>query len=136
MQQKKRDLPHTGEFRTVNGLSTGTVVVRKISTLGHELFFFFGQKYECKRKSKYAFAKKIQTYTWDDSMEDAPLIPKSMLTSSEFTEVTCRFWNLVIEKFENNTTGRLGVNGNIELKAKVDLLKQQLFSFFLHLRIR
>jgi hypothetical protein len=50
-------------------------------------------------------------------MEDAPLIPKSMLTSSEFTEITCRFWNLVIEKLENNTTGSLGVDGNIELSS-------------------
>jgi hypothetical protein len=50
-------------------------------------------------------------------MKDAPLIPKSMLTSSEFTEITRRFWNLVIKKFENNTTGRLGVDGNVELSG-------------------
>jgi hypothetical protein len=50
-------------------------------------------------------------------MEDAPRIPKSMLASSEFTEITGRFWNLVIKKFENNTTGSLGVDGNIELSG-------------------
>lgn len=63
------------------------------------------------------YLREIQTYTWDDSMEGAPRIPKSMLASSEFPEITCRFWNLVIKKFENNTTGSLGVDGNIELSG-------------------
>ena len=53
-------------------------------------------------------------------MEDAPLISKSMLTSSEFTEITCRFWDLVIKKFENNTTGSLGVDGNIKLEQLIE----------------
>ena len=109
---KKGRFAYTGEFRTVNGLSTGTVAVREIPTLDHELFFF-GQR--CQGKNTYL--QEIQTYTWDNSMEVAPRIPKSMLTSGEFTEVTCRFWNLVIKKFENNTTGLLGVDGNIELSS-------------------
>ena len=64
---------------------------------------------------------KKKTYTWDDPMKDAPRIPKSMLTSSEFTEITRRFRNLVIKKFENNTTGSLGVasDGNIELNEQI-----------------
>lgn len=40
-----------------------------------------------------------------------------MLTSSKFTEIACRFWNLVVEKLKNNTTGRFGVDGNVKLKA-------------------
>jgi hypothetical protein len=50
-------------------------------------------------------------------MEGAPRISKSMLASGKFTEITCRFWNLVIKKFENNTAGSLGVDGNIELSG-------------------
>lgn len=38
---KKGRFAYTGEFRTVNGLSTGTVAVREIPTLDHELFFFW-----------------------------------------------------------------------------------------------
>jgi hypothetical protein len=43
-KKKKERLPHTGKFRTINGLSTGTVMVREIPTLDHELVFFFWTK--------------------------------------------------------------------------------------------
>ena len=51
-------------------------------------------------------------------MELASLIPKPMLPSSQFTEIACRSGNLVVEKLTNNTTGRLGIDGNLELVAE------------------
>ena len=39
--QKKKYKSQTIKFWTINGLSPCTVAVREISTLNHELFFFF-----------------------------------------------------------------------------------------------
>jgi len=76
------------KFWTVNGLSTGAVVVREISTLDHE--------------------------PWDDSMEITPCIPESVLVSSQLTKIARRSWNFIVEKLKYNATGRCGIDGNVK----------------------
>ena len=58
-RKKKKVICHTGKFQTINGLSTGTIVVCEVSTLGHELFFIIiSVKYvRVRKRSKHAFAR-------------------------------------------------------------------------------
>ena len=40
-EKKKKVICHTGELQTIDRLSTSTILVCEIPTLGHELFVFF-----------------------------------------------------------------------------------------------
>lgn len=48
-------------------------------------------------------------------MEGGILVAKSVLTSSEFTEVLGRLWDDIVVELEDDAADRLAVDGNIKL---------------------
>ena len=89
-------LPHTylqlevfvGELGAVDRLSSGTVVVGEVSSLAHEV--------------------------GDDTVELAVLVPESLLSGAERTEVLGRLGHNVGAELHDNATSGAASNGHVE----------------------
>jgi len=77
-----------GELLAIDGLSTSSVVVGKVTTLEHEL--------------------------GNDTVEDGVLEAVAVLTSAELAEVPCGLWGNAVLELEHNLAGGLATNGDIE----------------------
>jgi len=60
----------------------------------------------------------LQHESRNDAVEGRFRISKAVFTSGEFTEVLRGLGDIFVEEFEDDTTCRLAVDGNIELKGR------------------
>jgi len=59
--------------------------------------------------------KGIMTHIWNHPVEYRSLVAKPMLTGCKLAKVLGSLWDSFIIKFENNPSGRLGIDSNIKL---------------------
>lgn len=69
------------------------------------------------RNRKRGRGDELYTDLRDDAMKLAPLVAKSALSSRELAEVTRGPRTDIIVELEDNSSGRLGVDGNVKLSA-------------------
>ena len=80
----------TSEFLAVDGLSTSAVALGEVTTLKHEL--------------------------GDDTVEGGTLVSVAMFASSKLAEVLGSLGDNIVAQREDNSSGGLAVNGDIELE--------------------
>eukprot|EP00538_Stauroneis_constricta_P007049 CAMPEP_0119545972 /NCGR_PEP_ID=MMETSP1352-20130426/570_1 /TAXON_ID=265584 /ORGANISM="Stauroneis constricta, Strain CCMP1120" /LENGTH=213 /DNA_ID=CAMNT_0007590611 /DNA_START=130 /DNA_END=771 /DNA_ORIENTATION=- len=78
-----------GELSSVDGLSSGSVVVGEITSLAHE--------------------------SWDDAVEDGSSVSVSVLAGAELTEVFGSLWDDVASQFHRDAASWLAADGHIEV---------------------
>ncbi len=81
----------TLELLAIDGLSTGAVAAGEVSTLKHEV--------------------------GDDTVEGGALVTETVLAGGELAEVTCRLGDDVVVEPEDDATGGLVVNRDVELRT-------------------
>jgi uncharacterized membrane protein YdbT with pleckstrin-like domain len=103
----------TGKLLAIDGLATGTVTVRKVAALEHELKKEHG---EVLIRMLGPHVRVKDTYAGDDAVERATRVAKPMLARRELTEVLSSLRDDVVIELERNATSRLRVHRDIELK--------------------